>query len=88
MDTWAIGCIFYELFERRPLFIGDSEIDQIFKIFQFWGTPTEKEWAGIESIPEYKPTFPRFKKINPMSVVKNMPPLAMDLMLKLIALDP
>lgn len=42
VDTWAIGCIFYELYERRPLFIGDSEIDQIFKIFQFWGTPTEK----------------------------------------------
>lgn len=27
VDTWAIGCILYELYERRPLFIGDSEID-------------------------------------------------------------
>jgi cyclin-dependent kinase 2 len=33
VDTWAIGCILYELYEKWPLFVGDSEIDQIFKIF-------------------------------------------------------
>lgn len=33
VDTWAIGCILYEMYEKWPLFIGDSEIDQIFKIF-------------------------------------------------------
>lgn len=73
VDTWAIGCILYELYEKRPLFIGDSEIDQIFKIFQFWGTPTEEDWPGITQIPEFKPTFPRFKKINPYKTIKNMP---------------
>ena len=40
VDIWAVGCIFAELTEKRPLFNGDSEIDQIFKIFQFHGTPT------------------------------------------------
>ena len=33
VDMWSVGCIFAELVERRPLFMGDSEIDQIFKIF-------------------------------------------------------
>jgi len=27
-----------------PLFPGDSEIDQIFKIFKMCGTPTENAW--------------------------------------------
>ena len=54
VDTWAIGCIFYELYERRPLFIGDSEIDQIFKIFQARGTPRESDWAGVTFLPYYK----------------------------------
>ena len=27
VDIWAIGCIFYELYNKRPLFLGDSEID-------------------------------------------------------------
>jgi len=27
VDIWAIGCIFYELITKKPLFMGDSEID-------------------------------------------------------------
>lgn len=41
VDIWAVGCIFAELIEKKPMFNGDSEIDQIFKIFQFHGTPTQ-----------------------------------------------
>jgi serine/threonine protein kinase len=33
---WSVGCIFAEMALRgNPLFPGDSEIDQIFKIFRF-----------------------------------------------------
>lgn len=88
VDTWAIGCIFAELYERRPLFVGDSEIDQIFKIFHFHGTPTEKEWPGVTQIPDFKPSFPKFKGVNPYDVIKNMNANAIDLMMRLIALDP
>ena len=34
IDIWSIGCIYAEMAQRKALFIGDSEIDQIFKIFQ------------------------------------------------------
>ena len=88
VDMWAIGCIFAELYERRPLFVGDSEIDQIFKIFQFHGTPTEKTWPGVSQIPDFKPIFPRFKPVDPYSYFKVMKPDAVDLLLKLVALDP
>ncbi len=27
VDMWSVGCIFSELVERKPLFMGDSEID-------------------------------------------------------------
>ena len=33
VDVWSIGCIFAELVCKKPIFYGDSEIDQIFKIF-------------------------------------------------------
>jgi len=26
IDIWSVGCIFYELLHRRPLFHGESEI--------------------------------------------------------------
>ena len=33
---WSVGCIFAEMaLQGQPLFPGDSEIDQIFKIFRF-----------------------------------------------------
>ena len=35
VDMWSVGCIFAEMaMQGAPLFPGDSEIDQIFKIFR------------------------------------------------------
>lgn len=34
VDVWSIGCIFAEMVTKRPLFHGDSEIDQLFRIFR------------------------------------------------------
>lgn len=39
VDMWSIGCIFVELFTLTPLFQGESQIDQLFKIFKLLGTP-------------------------------------------------
>jgi len=88
VDIWAIGCIFCELYERKPLFMGDSEIDQIFKIFQFHGTPTQNDWPEGVATPNFRPTFPRFRPADPFEKLKNMPPDGIDLLMKMIALDP
>ncbi|BGP70475.1 Cyclin-dependent kinase catalytic subunit [Rhodotorula toruloides] len=34
VDMWSVGCIFAEMIMRQPLFPGDSEIDEIFRIFR------------------------------------------------------
>lgn len=88
VDMWAIGCIFAELIHQSPLFMGDSEIDQIFKIFKFHGTPTEKDWPGITTLPDFKPSFPKFKKADPKQHLPTFSTHALDLLMKLIALDP
>lgn len=40
LDMWSLGCIFAEMSRGAPLFDGNSEIQQIFKIFERLGTPT------------------------------------------------
>lgn len=34
VDMWSVGCIFAELVQMKPLFMGKSEIDQIQQIFK------------------------------------------------------
>ncbi|XP_070546974.1 cyclin-dependent kinase 6-like [Ptychodera flava] len=51
VDIWSAGCIFAELYNRRPLFQGHSDIDQLHKIFDVIGLPTESEWPDSVSVP-------------------------------------
>jgi len=78
---WAIGCIFTELIQKRPLFMGDSEIDQIFKIFTYHGTPTEMTWPGISKLPNFKSSFPKFKTKKPSEVFPNFSEVELDLVM-------
>lgn len=87
VDMWAVGCIFAELMLRRPLLAGDSDIDQLSKIFAALGTPTEEQWPGMTQLPDYV-------KFEPTPA----PPLrslfsaagedAMDLLFKMLKFDP
>ena len=88
VDMWSIGLIFYEMAHRKPLFAGDCEIDQIFKIFQMFGTPNEKTWPGITKLPEFKLTFPQFKGKGINAYNRNIDNVGLDLLSKMIQLDP
>ncbi|XP_072423038.1 cyclin-dependent kinase 4 isoform X2 [Chiloscyllium punctatum] len=44
VDMWSTGCIFAEMFRRRPLFCGKSELDQLGKIIEsYWHSALIKE---------------------------------------------
>ena len=88
VDMWSIGLIFYKMAHRKPLFAGDCEIDQIFKIFQMFGTPNEKTWPGITKLPEFKLTFPQFKGKGISAYNRNIDSVGLDLLSKMIQLDP
>lgn len=50
IDIWSLGCIFIELYTKEAPFQGDSEEDQIYRIFRILGTPTEEVWPGVTSV--------------------------------------
>lgn len=87
-DIWSIGCIFAEMVTKRPLFHGDSEIDQIFRIFRTLTTPTEETWPGVNSLPDFKPSFPRWKQDQLASSVKQLDILGLDLLRQMLIYCP
>lgn len=60
VDSWSIGCVFFELVEGKPLFQGESEIEQLFEIFKVIGTPHRTDWPEIVDMDDFKPNFPKF----------------------------
>lgn len=89
VDVWAIGTIFVEMVTKRPLFPGDSEIDQLFKIFRQLGTPTEEEWPGVTQLQDWNPSFPKWIKSNYSSTTtENLDDEGLDLLEKFLYYSP
>jgi cyclin-dependent kinase 6 len=51
VDMWSLGCILAELYLKRPLFMGHSDVDQLYKIFEILGLPSEADWPVNSVIP-------------------------------------
>lgn len=88
VDVWSTGTIFSELATKKPLFHGDSEIDQLFRIFRTLGTPNSDVWPEVESLPDYKSSFPKWKSGNLPTMVKNLDKNGLDLLGKMLIYNP
>lgn len=53
VDIWAVGCIAAELALGAPFLPGNSDLDQLSRIFDVCGTPSEETWPGVTSLPDF-----------------------------------
>lgn len=88
VDVWSIGCIFAEMLTRRALFPGDSEIDQLFRVFRTLGTPDDRIWPGVTHLPDYKSSFPKWTAQDIGKFVPCLDHEGQDLLLKLLTYHP
>ncbi|KAK7020583.1 serine/threonine protein kinase, CMGC, CDC2/CDK subfamily [Paramarasmius palmivorus] len=51
VDIWGIGCILGEMFNRRPILPGTSDLDQLERIWQLCGTPNQHTWPNFDNLP-------------------------------------
>ncbi|ODQ65555.1 Pkinase-domain-containing protein, partial [Nadsonia fulvescens var. elongata DSM 6958] len=51
VDMWGVGCVFGEMFNRKPIFQGSSDIDQGYLIFMNVGAPTNESMPGWNNLP-------------------------------------
>ncbi|KAI9228320.1 MAG: cell division control protein 28 [Piptocephalis tieghemiana] len=83
LDIWSLGCIFAELANKAPLMMGDTEIHQIYLIFQLLGTPRPEDFPQSKVMPDFNyEAFPKWKKKPLQEVIPNLDPDGIDLIEK------
>ena len=90
MDIWGLGCVFFEILTLVPLFPGDNELDEIYKINNILGSPSEELFQKFrknssnsnEIINEYQ------KGIGIQKYLTHVSPKTVDLINKMLAYDP
>ncbi|CAJ0586750.1 unnamed protein product, partial [Mesorhabditis spiculigera] len=88
VDIWAMGCIFAELLLRNPIFPGESDLDQLIKIYRFLGTPTTEDWPLMESLPDYIPFREPCQRVDLRQVFSAVSDSAIELLEKMLEFDP
>lgn len=87
VDIWAVGCILAELLLREAIFPGDTDLDQLDKIFQVTGTPDNKTWPSVTDLPDYIPF--KYQPARPLhTIFVAASDDLLDLMNFMLALDP
>eukprot|EP00474_Spongospora_subterranea_P008681 CRZ09139.1 hypothetical protein [Spongospora subterranea] len=88
VDIWSVGCIFAEMCNSRPLVPGNSEQDQLQKIFEMFGTPTIQEWPGMVNLPEYTANFAVYPGHDPHNICPTLDVSGLDLLMRMCQYDP
>ncbi|KAG7395709.1 Cell division protein kinase 1 [Phytophthora boehmeriae] len=88
VDIWSVAVIFAEMVTKKPLFPGDSEIDQLYRIFRTMGTPSEASWPGVTKLRDYAPTFPKWKKKDMKELFPQLDADGLSLLELMLRYDP
>jgi protein kinase len=90
IDIWSLGAIMVELYNLKPLFPGQSELDQLFKVIDILGSPKFNDWPeGYKLINKKNIKFPNSSRIISLSsAIPDASPEAINLLTEMFNWDP
>jgi serine/threonine protein kinase len=84
IDMWSAGCIIAEMSTGKVLFEGDSEIDQLHRVFTVLGLPSESDRVKLGDISDFTLLAP----VTLERALSAKDPYLFDLVAKLLRYDP
>ncbi|KAJ6403733.1 hypothetical protein OIU84_012021 [Salix udensis] len=89
IDMWAVGAILAELFTLSPIFPGESEIDQLYKICCVLGTPEPAVFPKASNVSLLMNlSCAEISPANLSDIIPNASLEAIDLIMQLCSWDP
>ena len=89
VDVWSAGAVLAELLSLTPLFPGNNDIDQIYRVFQIMGSPSSQSWPGVDDLPDYKKiSFPNLPSIDLQLLIPHASTADITFLRTLLILDP
>jgi len=90
VDMWSVGCILGELLGGKPMFPGTSTMNQLDRILEITGTPTEEDIEAINS-PFASTMLGTLNQVKPKDlreIFPKAPEDALDLLKKTLQFNP
>ena len=90
VDIWSVGCVLAEAVLNQVLFQGESELDQLTKIFNLLGTPTVDIWLNLHCMFTKQKIIPPIQPFNLLSrkFKKKINDLGLDLLHRFLTYVP
>ncbi|KAF2734627.1 Pkinase-domain-containing protein, partial [Polyplosphaeria fusca] len=91
VDIWSAACVMVEILTKHAIFPGDGgEINQLDKIYNVLGTPTEQEWPGLRDMQWYELLKPAESKSSTFGdkYRDRVSPSAFELLSAMFQFDP